>query len=282
VDDIYVLLRRFGVPARRYHGRMTATQRNEEQKEYMRPRRRCVMVATSAFGLGIDKPDVRYVLHAQSPASLEQYVQEAGRAGRDGRRANCILLHDPTDRRIHEALLARSRVRPEQLYKLGKALAAWSQQRRNPTLEALALSAELEPRVTAALLAKLEEADLAAWRDSEIRVAVAAGSIEAETRRLAGQFETLRTQDARRLDGVAAYAEATDCRARFLRDYFGEEDDEACGLCDICRGRTERPAGFWEPLTPPRQRGKRPARRTARGRKGRPAAAGRGRGRKRP
>ena len=70
------------------------------------------MVATNAFGLGIDKRDIRYILHYQSPASLEQYVQEAGRAGRDGNKANCILLNDPSDRAIHEALLSTSRVRP--------------------------------------------------------------------------------------------------------------------------------------------------------------------------
>ena len=60
----------------------------------MKTGRRTVMVATSAFGLGIDKPDIRYIVHYQSPASLEQYVQEAGRAGRDGQKANCILLFD--------------------------------------------------------------------------------------------------------------------------------------------------------------------------------------------
>jgi ATP-dependent DNA helicase RecQ len=111
VDTVYVLLRRFGIPAHRYHGAMNATERNAEQKRFMRPRHRSVMVATSAFGLGIDKPDIRYILHYQSPASLEQYVQEAGRSGRDGRKANCILLDDPSDRAIHEALLKPWRCR---------------------------------------------------------------------------------------------------------------------------------------------------------------------------
>ena len=69
--------------------------------------------------------------------------QEAGRAGRDGRRANCIMLYSPEDRAIHESLLSRSRVRPEQLYKLGRALAAWATEDKVPSLESLALSAEL-------------------------------------------------------------------------------------------------------------------------------------------
>jgi ATP-dependent DNA helicase RecQ len=252
VDTVYVLLRRFGIPAHRYHGAMKATERNAEQKGFMRPRHRSVMVATSAFGLGIDKPDIRYILHFQSPASLEQYVQEAGRGGRDGRKSNCILLDDPSDRAIHEALLARSRVRPDQLYQLGAALAAWAQEDRSPSLEALALSAELGPRITAALLAKIEEAGLIESDDSEVRVISSAETIDEDIRSLAGQFETLRTQDGRRLDAFAEYARATDCRAVFLRGYFGEEADVPCGLCDICRGRPARPVGFFAPLAPPK------------------------------
>jgi len=115
VDGVHLLLRKFDIPAEKYHGKMTATDRNRSQARFMKRGRRNVMVATSAFGLGIDKPDIRYVLHHQSPASLEQYVQEAGRAGRDGRKSNCILLLDPSDRAIHEALQQRSRVRPDQL-----------------------------------------------------------------------------------------------------------------------------------------------------------------------
>jgi ATP-dependent DNA helicase RecQ len=267
VDGVYAILRRFNIAAHRYHGGMTAAERNAEQEGYMRRGRRTVMVATSAFGLGIDKPDIRYVLHFQAPASLEQYVQEAGRAGRDGARANCILLHDGSDRSIHEALLARSRVRPDQLYKLGKALAAWVAEGRHPTLEALAVSAELGPRVTAALLTQLEEAGLVVREDSEIRATVPAASIEERAQALAGQFETLRTQDGRRLDAIAEYARAPGCRAAFLRGYFGEETGEPCGLCDLCQERPERPTRFFAPIAlPGRPEAKRRGRRRRGGR----------------
>jgi superfamily II DNA/RNA helicase len=210
------------------------------------------MVATNAFGLGIDKADIRYVMHYQSPASLEQYVQEAGRGGRDGRRANCIMLYSPDDRAIHEALLSRSRVRPEQLYRLGSALAAWAKEDKVPSLAALALSAELGTRTTGALLALLEEATLVKWDPEAVYVTVPADEIEPRSRELAGQFETLRTQDARRLDAVAEYANQEGCRALFLQHYFGEEADEPCGMCDRCRGQDDRPNSFWEPLAPPR------------------------------
>ena len=266
VDEVYTILGRFGVPVHRYHGRMTAAERNAQQARYMRRGYRSVMVATSAFGLGIDKPDIRYILHYQSPASLEQYVQEAGRGGRDGRKSNCILLYDPADRAIHQALLARSRVRPEQLYRLGKALAAWADDGQSPSIEALALSAELGTRVASALLTKVEEAGLVSRLDSEVTVTGASDSIEEATRGLAGQFETLRTRDGHRLDAIETYTDSDGCRAVFLRRYFGEEAETPCGLCDVCTGGRRRSPGFFAPLAPPK-RAKRPRGRGRRGRR---------------
>jgi ATP-dependent DNA helicase RecQ len=266
VDLVWGLFQRFDVPAHRYHGGMTASDRNEQQERFMRPGRRTIMVATNAFGLGIDRRDIRYVLHFQAPAALENYVQEAGRAGRDGRRAHCILLHDPVDRRIHEALLARSRVRPDQLYRLGRALAAWSEEGRDPTLEALAVSAELGPRITTALLAKLEEAGLVHWEDDRIAIEAGPDGIESDARGLAAQFERLRTEDSRRLDAVDAYAAASGCRAAFLRRYFGEPDGTPCGLCDGCLGRGGRPASLFAPLAPPASPAPRGSRRGRRSR----------------
>lgn len=268
VDNVYTALQMLRIPAHRYHGKMAAGERTHQQEMYMKAGRRTVMVATSAFGLGIDKPDIRYIVHYQSPASLEQYVQEAGRAGRDGQKANCILLFDEDDRGIHEALLQKSRVRPDQLYKLGSALAAWAGEGREPTLEALALSAGQGPRVTGALLAVLEEAGLVSLgADGSIRVLVPAESVEEQSRSLAGQFETLRTQDGRRLDSLREYVFSNECRAVFLRLYFGEEDGTPCGLCDICRGRPERPSSFWEPIAQP-ERKKKKRRRGNRRRRG--------------
>jgi len=271
VDDLYGALRLLRMPAHRYHGRMAARDRNAEQELYMRPGRRTVMVATSAFGLGIDKPDIRYIIHYQSPASLEQYVQEAGRAGRDGRKANCILLYDPKDRDIHEALLQTSRVRPDQLYRLASALAAWAAEGREPSYEALALAAQLSDRQTKALLAVLEEAGLVALDADTIQITVPAPDFEEQARSLAGRFVTLRTQDGRRLDRLAEYVDANECRAIFLRRYFGEEAGEPCRLCDICRGAPERPPTFWQPIARP-ERGSKKRRKRRRRRRGRGGA----------
>jgi ATP-dependent DNA helicase RecQ len=250
---------------------MTGVERETEQEAFMNAdERRTVMVATSAFGLGIDKADIRFVMHFQSPASLEQYVQEAGRGGRDGRKANCILLYDGSDRAIHEGLLARSRVRPDQLYKLGAALAAWAQEGREPNVQALAVSAELGPRIASALLTKLEEAGLVRFDGDQIQIPGSAETLEQDARALAGQFETLRRQDARRLDALGDYAASDECRAIYLRRYFGEPDETPCELCDVCRGSPERPAAFFEPLVRPAQ----PKRRRGSRRGGRPQRDG--------
>ncbi|GIW41177.1 MAG: ATP-dependent DNA helicase RecQ [Candidatus Binatia bacterium] len=269
VDDLYMALRMLRMPVHRYHGRMPASERNREQELYMRPGRRTIMIATSAFGLGIDKPNIRYILHYQAPASLEQYVQEAGRAGRDGRKAHCVLLFDPKDRETHEALLQTSRVRPDQLYRIIAALSAWAAEKRVPSIEALTLSAQLSDRQTKALLAVLEEASLVRVDRDGVHVTLPVEEFEEQAKSLAGRFVTLRTQDARRLDTVAEYARTQECRAVFLRRYFGEEEGDPCGLCDICRGAPQRPATFWQPIARPqkgkRRRGKR--RRSRRGRR---------------
>src|SRR5262249_57680420 len=82
VDDLWVALKRANIPCERYHGKMTAKEREESQDKFMAPGRGSVMVATNAFGLGVDKPDIRYILHYHLPGSPEAYVQEADGARR--------------------------------------------------------------------------------------------------------------------------------------------------------------------------------------------------------
>ncbi|WP_455719979.1 RecQ family ATP-dependent DNA helicase [Agathobacter sp.] len=104
VDNLYSLLQQYGILAGRYHAGMSLEERKQNQDDFTYDRIR-VMVATNAFGMGIDKSNVRYVLHYNMPQSLEYYYQEAGRAGRDGEEAECVLFFSKQDIMINKRLL---------------------------------------------------------------------------------------------------------------------------------------------------------------------------------
>jgi ATP-dependent DNA helicase RecQ len=236
VDELAGALKRAGIPVVRYHGKMRAADRTGAQRQFMQPSRRLIMVATSAFGMGIDKPNIRYIIHYQAPGSLEQYVQEIGRAGRDGRPAHCILLFDPADLDIQERLQALSRPTVRHLAQLEAALTAWAAEQRAPTAAALAYSAGVPARIGEALLSDLEQGGLV-LRDQEgrITVAVPLEAFQAGARDLVAKLKTFRYEGERRLRTVAGYAQSEECRSVFLRRYFGEEQPPRCGTCDRCR-----------------------------------------------
>jgi ATP-dependent DNA helicase RecQ len=236
VEDVWLALRLIKVPCARYHGKMTDKDRTEHQARFMKKGKRIVMVATSAFGLGIDKPDIRYIVHYQAPASLERYLQEAGRAGRDGHAARCILLFDESDLEIQEHLLALSRLSPALLGRFGRALEAYAGEDRDANIEELALSAGISQRAASSLVTTLVEAGICERVDGDrIHPTVPLDTLVERVASLRSRFEVLRREDARRLRAVVEYANEAGCRSVALRRYFGDEDATPCGRCDLCR-----------------------------------------------
>jgi ATP-dependent DNA helicase RecQ len=236
VDDLYVALRHGKIPVERYNGKMTTEEREKAQASFMSAGRKVVMIATNAFGLGIDKPDIRYIIHYQMPGSPESYVQEAGRAGRDGRPARCVLLFQPDDVAIQEHFLKEAHPTKTQARLVAEGLYAWSDEGKEVSVRDLAMSLALPERRVRVVLSVLEAMGVA----EEVKAARWKGVEPKPTRdqidKAASVFEVRRISDRRRLASLLGYMNTQRCRVQMMRAYFAEPEGEKCGLCDSCAG----------------------------------------------
>jgi ATP-dependent DNA helicase RecQ len=236
VDDLYVALRHGKIPVERYNGKMTQDEREKSQASFMSQGRKVVMLATNAFGLGIDKPDIRYIIHYQMPGSSEAYVQEAGRAGRDGKPARCVLLFQPDDIAIQEHFLKEAHPTKSQARKVAEGLYAWSDEGKEVSVRDLAMSMALPERRVRVILSVLEAMGVAKEVKASKWAGVEPRPTQQEVDRAASVFEARRISDRRRLAALLKYMNTQVCRVQMMRAYFGEPQGEKCGLCDSCAG----------------------------------------------
>jgi ATP-dependent DNA helicase RecQ len=229
-NELWSWLKDAGVEAGHYHGKLTKKLREQAQEQFMSGECR-VMVATKAFGLGIDKPDVRLVLHYNFPDSVESYYQEAGRGGRDGEPATAALLYRLEDRRIQGFFLGGKYPKREQSQLVYHALAREENTLR--TSKELAEATALPLRKVQVIVALLESAGIVERRARAIRKVRDFASDE-EFDKFLAEYEERGSSDRERLDTIMRYAQTALCRVRFMKEYFGEETDERCGHCDNC------------------------------------------------
>ncbi len=244
-----------GLDARHYHGALDAAARAETQDAFMAGDLPLV-VATNAFGMGIDRPDVRFVLHYAMPGTLEAYYQEAGRAGRDGLPARAVMLFSPKDTALHEFFIENDAPSAQELRILHEFL-------RGPvaaigiTLEEIEGATGL-PNVKARVaLEQLEAAGAIRRAPDEAfgRLRVEALPFpDAALRALAAQVAARRAYKHAQLATMVDYAETNACRRRTILTHFGDTNPAAAPICcDNCLARAEAAAATRETETHPAQ-----------------------------
>jgi ATP-dependent DNA helicase RecQ len=232
-------LRDAGMQAYAYHAGLKAAQRRAVHDAFLTSPH-VVVVATSAFGMGIDKPDVRFVLHTGPAESLDSYYQQIGRAGRDGDDAYALLFYRPEDMRLPRFFTSGT-IDEDLLARLGRAL-----RRHDHPVAATEAAGELDvsrARVTRALNLLQQSGAVTStrrgfrWRGhTDVEQAVAAAAeVAAQQRRV----------ELTRVEMMRGYAETTGCRRQFLMSYFGSTLQQPCGTCDTCAAGTasELPTG---------------------------------------
>jgi ATP-dependent DNA helicase RecQ len=232
-EEIEKFLRGSGFDVGVYHGKLSGKERRETQDKFLSGEIE-TMIATNAFGMGVDKPDVRVVIHYQIPGNLEAYYQEAGRAGRDGEAARCILLYDVHDRRTQQFFLGGRYPKADDIlaiYQVLQALKANDTTTSLVQIQETAIGvAKTKSRVALSLLKEMEIVrELRGAKYKLLKTDLTGAEIE----EIAGQYEEKSEKDREKLEKMMLYAQNAGCRWQILSGYF-EEEQETCGVCDNC------------------------------------------------
>jgi ATP-dependent DNA helicase RecQ len=233
-----------GSRVRVYHAGLSRSEREETHRAFLADEVDLV-VATNAFGMGIDKPDVRFVTHASVPESLDAYYQEIGRAGRDGDAADATLFYRQEDLGIRKYFVSRS----VDVDELAAAYSAVAKAGGPLAAKALAAAVDAPPRRVTHLINLLVEGGVVRVGRRGAVAAAAVSPSEAAARAAEASERRERIEQSR-LDVMRRYADTRDCRRRTLLRYFGEDLDAPCGSCDTCRAGTAAEAATDEAGAP--------------------------------
>ncbi len=219
-----------GLRTGRYHAGLSDEERTRVQDDFLAGRID-VITATNAFGMGVDKANIRFVVHAELPGSVEAYYQEAGRAGRDGDASRCTLLFSPADARTQEFFLAGANPSADVLRAVWRLLGEGLEEEQIVDRLGRDASTSMSAGTAARLLRRA--ADAAGLAAGEGPMPLDDGVRALKARR-----------DRERLDTMVRYAYSRGCRTRFIYDYFagGARGGAAprCGVCDVCLGWGKR------------------------------------------
>ncbi|MGB3788641.1 MAG: ATP-dependent DNA helicase RecQ [Phormidesmis sp.] len=248
-EEIAEKLVELGYLASAYHAGMKAGDRDTVQTQFIKDEID-IIVATNAFGMGIDKPNVRFVFHYHIPSAIDAYYQEIGRAARDGSAARAILFYHPDDMKLQRFFTGGSQVDKDVLEELVELLEA---SKGAISQDQIKEHFNLSQAKTQAALDALESVGFIEQEDSGEIVLVDTDTAQKLTReqvveQAATQQERHKQFNQSRLHMMRGYAETSACRREYILSYFGEQGETPCGSCDNCESAQEDEVKYLQPF----------------------------------
>jgi len=227
VESLYFFLKNKSIKAAMYHAGLTAEQRNRQQDSFINGEAQ-VIVATNAFGMGIDKSDVRYIIHYNMPSSMESYYQEAGRAGRDGKKAVCILLKNPEDYRLNQFLINGN-------YPPVKAVENLFNRIRKRKESGIPLDVLIGRNYPGSSMQENALKKVIEYGYAEIRNGIVFPTDKKKFTLTQKEIDRHKKIELEKLDTMMGYFKEKNCLRSYILKYFNEEPrDGQCGNCSLC------------------------------------------------
>lgn len=243
VEEVAETVHSWGFKCIAYHGGMTDQEREDTQNRFI-SRKADIAVATNAFGMGIDRPDVRFVVHFEIPGSVEAYYQEAGRAGRDGEASVCELFFNYADTRTQEFFIdgvnpGAGMIRDVYRFLLSESDENYESHRTIDDIKdgigaknGMAVGACLSALARGRWIERFDVADSRRKGTRLLQPEVSAADLGLDEAAL----EEKERRDREKLEKMVQLCYANTCRQQWILEYFGEVDAPLCGSCDVCRG----------------------------------------------